>query len=974
MPPEDLPLEPDLEQQKILDHLKGPLLVTGGPGTGKTWALRERFARLIETGTDPERVALVVRSKADRRATRAALFDRLGASLPSLNVLTVHALAHHAVSRRLAGPGHRQPRAVMTAAEQFAFVSGLLAGQDPMHLKTYGGMLGLRGFADEVRNFLLRAQEAMLEPRDIARRARVGGLRGWVELADFYGEYLEAISKQGRVDFAGMVTQAAALAGEGEPLLEHLLVDDYQDATLAIESMIVALAPATLVVAGDPDAHIFSFQGTTDVPIRRFPRVVSGATQLELTEQHRGAAIRHDAWLAAHTSEEDQMVARELRRIHVEERVAWSDLAVVVRRQGTQFDGLLRALDDARIPRHTTDLWTSPTAEPATLPYVIALRWLARPAERDALIEAVLTSDLAGLSPATVRGLLRAARAKSLPPADAIALTDSLEPDEVAALTALREVLAAAEESAGRSTVDAFAALWRGLDLSKRLVAAAEDESAERRELDAVLAFSRMVSKASESGDIPVAMFLDALGTGAEGPGFSADVPGFGAGDRVGEDAVRVLTAHAAAGSEFDTVIVVGAVEGDFPSLTRPEPMFDLALLDGPISQAQRNRLRLEDERRLFRMVLGRARRRVILTASDAHDPKVVATGRSRFAEEMGIEWCPPTEPGAVDASEPLSVDEAAAAWRGRLADLSAGAAERLAALEGLLTLGVNPAQWWFQREWTDTGKPLHTQVSTSFSRLNTLENCPLQFALGEEVGLGQRAGYHAWVGKLVHRLLQDCEEGLIERSTDALIAETLHRWRLQEFPSLAISEEFKRLVTEQMIPNWVREYGDKPAVGLERWFEFEHDGAKIHGYIDRITPITSGGCRITDYKTGRPKDLTTAPQNLQIGIYWLGVTEDESLAAFRPLRGAELAYIKGDSKGVLKKAGHQLSGRDVEPWLDEMRARLSDLIARLRDLYAAGEFRPSVKADCFSCDFKTLCSLYPEGLPLFRARLGDTP
>ena len=28
--------------------------------------------------------------------------------------------------------------------------------------------------------------------------------------------------------------------------------------------------------------------------------------------------------------------------------------------------------------------------------------------------------------------------------------------------------------------------------------------------------------------------------------------------------------------------------------------------------------------------------------------------------------------------------------------------------------------------------------------------------------------------------------------------------------------------------------------------------------------------------------------------------------------------------------------------------------------------YRPNSQADCFFCDFKTLCSLYPQGAPLF--------
>ena len=49
---------------------------------------------------------------------------------------------------------------------------------------------------------------------------------------------------------------------------------------------------------------------------------------------------------------------------------------MVVRRQGAHLGGLLRALDDARIPRAVPERGLSLTAEPATRPFVLALRWL----------------------------------------------------------------------------------------------------------------------------------------------------------------------------------------------------------------------------------------------------------------------------------------------------------------------------------------------------------------------------------------------------------------------------------------------------------------------------------------------------------------------------------------------------------------------------------------------------------------------
>ena len=92
-------------------------------------------------------------------------------------------------------------------------------------------------------------------------------------------------SLEHQTDFAGLIAQAARaaeLTPPDEALFDHVLVDDYQDATLAQEALVVHAARRSLVVAGDPGSHVFSFQGTTDAPIERFPDKVSGATTIEL--------------------------------------------------------------------------------------------------------------------------------------------------------------------------------------------------------------------------------------------------------------------------------------------------------------------------------------------------------------------------------------------------------------------------------------------------------------------------------------------------------------------------------------------------------------------------------------------------------------------------------------------------------------------------------------------------------------------
>jgi superfamily I DNA/RNA helicase len=946
------PLPFDDAQKAVLAHSDGALLVAGASGTGKTAVLSERFAQLIEDGAEPERVALVLGTRTARDAARASLFDRLEASLPGLQVLTFHGLAYRVLKIR-----EGEPPEVLGAAEQFAKVRELLDGQDPAAWPAYGSLLGVRGFADEVRQLLTRMQESLRTPADVLAAAEARGLGGWPELARFAQEYLDALDSVNQVDYAGLVQLAVSSAPEGEPLFDHVLVDDYQDTTLAAEALLQSVGARSVVVSADPAAHVLSFQGRTRLPLERFAtETFPGAARVELVTDHRRTGeITTVAWVAAHTSEEHAAIARELRRVHVEDGAPWGALAVIVRRQGAHLGNLLRALDDARIPRVVPERGRSLTLASATYPYVLALRWLiADPAQREELIEPLLTCDVVGLSPAAARGVIRLAKTAGAGPraaAAALDRTDGLDPEEAARVERARATLDKAALFAGMSVQDAFRVLWEELPCSVRLV----DEGGP--ELDTVVTFANVIAEASEQGDAGVAAFLEALDAGEHGPGWTAH-------DVVGADAVQVLTAHGAIGMEFDTVLVAGATEGNFPSLSRPEPMFDLEVLDRIRTRSEQVRERLEDERRLFRMVLGRARRGVVLVAADAHPDADELTQRSRFVDELGLRWTAAPDP--ID-EEPVSVREAAATWRRQLADPGADTWRRLAALEGLRALGVDASTWWLQRDWTDTGRPLHETLRLSYSRLSNLANCELQHVLGDELGLGRVAGYQAWVGKLVHGVIEEIERGKVGKTKQEILDVVDARWREQEFPSRAVSAAHRKLVDDRMFKNWWFEYGEEASLGNEVRFEFDFEGTTIVGVIDRIGPMPDGGTRITDFKTGNPDHAPKAEESLQLGIYYLAVQSSDALAEYRPVRQVELAFIKGEWKrGELVKPTWQIIEDEEEAYQASVRSALAELIALKRELIDTEVYRPNPTANCFWCDFKSLCPLFPEGQPVF--------
>src|SRR5262245_20334156 len=949
------PFEPDPAQRRVLDHVEGPLLVTGEFGTGKSAVLRERFARLIEAGADPERVALVVGSRRARDEARTTLLDRLSVALPRLTVLTPQGVAYHVVGERFEALGYDAPPRVLSASEQLERVRELLQDQDPERWPAYGGLLSLRGFSDEVRQFVIRAQEALLPPDEIERKAGERGLTGWGELAAFLREYLSVLDMSKEVDFAGLVEQAARAAGSGEAPLDHVLVDDYQDTTFGAERLLSELRPRSLVVAGNLGAHLFSFQGTTDEPLRRFTQTFAGAGEVELTTPHRPEPVTIDAWRAPHVSEQHAAVAREVRRIHVEDSVAWRDVAIVMRRHGAYEAGMLRALDDARVPRAVSEqgaVWRAP----ATRPFVLALQWIAgRLDQRDALVEPVLTSELGGLSPASARTLLRQIRAHGLAPREALERPDLAAPEEADAIERLGSVLSNAEALNG-SVLRSFEVLWRELPYAQDLVRRADDDHQARLDLDAVLLLSRSIGEAGSSADPSAEAYLQGLG--------DEDAVELTAGSDAGEDAVHVLTAHAAAGRGFDTVVVLDVLEGDFPSLHRPEPMFDLGTLDGAHRRSEINRARLADERRLFTMVLARARRRVLLTATDPHADRSGVTLRSRFVEEIGAEWADLPE---ASFAEPVSVEEAAAAWRRTLADPTARPAERLSSVDGLLALGDDPSRWWFQRDWTDLDAEPRDEMYLSYSRLDTLENCELQFVLSSELGLDPGGGYQAWVGRLVHRIIEDCENLKVDRTPEAFEDVIDERWEPVRFPSYAVSEAERANAKQVLVPNWFSRFDDPPATATEQTFEFAFEGARIRGKIDRIGPGPGGGTRITDYKTGRSDNAPKPADSLQLGLYYLAVDECEELAVHRPVEAVELAFLGGKrSDPALDVKEWPVLPDEEEAYKARMRERVSALISRIRELDRDRRYVANTKANCFFCRFQPLCTRYPQGGPVF--------
>ena len=204
------------------------------------------------------------------------------------------------------------------------------------------------------------------------------------------------------------------------------------------------------------------------------------------------------------------------------------------------------------------------------------------------------------------------------------------------------------------------------------------------------------------------------------------------------------------------------------------------------------------------------------------------------------------------------------------------------------------PGTWWFQRGWTDTGQP--RRAPSRLVPSSPLDNCELQYVLGAELGLGRPVGYQAWVGSLVHRLIEDCERGEVAREPDArrrgrppvAAAGVPRQSGIGSLARAGQGPDAAELVPAVRSASR-RRHGARVRVRLRR-----RDDRRLHR-PDRARPRRVPGQpdhRLQDRSADRaPK----ANESLQLGIYYLAVLESAELREFQPVSGVELSYLKGD-------------------------------------------------------------------------------
>ncbi len=969
-------------QLAAIEHAGGPLLVVAGAGTGKTTVLVERIARLISQGhaRPGEILAVTYTDNAAEEMHRRVQQGLAGTDCSPLLATTFHAYCLGLLSRHGRGFG------VVDEQDLWIYLRRRLA---ELKLNYFTRAVNPAEFLNALLDFFSRCHDELVdveEYEDYVRRLADGSrplprvapskksdglseediLARCREIAAVYRRVEAMLRSDGLGTFGHMILRAVQLLREQPEVLaaeqaraRFILIDEFQDANLAQIELAELLAgrERNLFAVGDPDQAIYRFRGASSAAFEEFAHRFPGTKVVTLEDNQRSrtpvlqcahAVIANNPAPDLHAQGFARRALRSARELCPKGQARLSSAApaeiVICPTEQEEAGDVASVIDKLLIqPRRDSD---------STAPRFGVL--YRSHAHRDELVRELAARGIPfsvkgvnALETGVVRDLIACLRAiQSASDTEALFRVAALPKFGIEA-EAIRERLAAQRDAPFDVVLQQTphgAAVLKELESVRKLSCGDGMGPGALLPLvlwrfgfdasdPAVVAFVRFVknwlmkpiTRTGELGEL-----LEYLDYYPDAGGLLELPLGAQNGD---PDAVRLMTAHAAKGLEFDHVFVLRASQGSFPANYRERWFeFPRGLQKSHAAEGESKEVQRQEERRLFYVAMTRARDSLAILAKPGRgksDPRPLGFLRD-LMEGPGArkQWRQRTP-------VPLRLDFAAAA----------------APVTGVGAWLLAPPS------------PRLTPMPLSATTVEKYETCPLQFKLHKDWLIPGEVAAHMQYGNAVHTVLKDyydAQRAGRPRSREEVCDLFLELLARTPFDDPLQRQLYERQGLEQLgVFLELREREPLPEViDTERNFELKIGNVIVRGRVDRLDRISGDRIGIVDYKTGAPREQRSADESLQLSLYALAARDHWKLTPER----LSFYNLADNSEVVTRRSAQELE-------------RAQERVLKAAHGIKAGVFDARPGYHCRRCAYRHLCpetepKLYTIGL---RVGVGTT-
>lgn len=271
-------------QRDAITSTEGPLLITAGPGTGKTFTLVKRVSYLVqEKHVDPSNILVATFTEKAAKELVTRISNELAANGVELDVNEMYVGTFHSICLRLIKEHieYSNVRKNYRVADSFdqqylvyqnywsRFKSLEHFAELPKKTRVWDACEQICSIANAMSEELVDVDE-MLKSDDPVTLA-------YAEVAEAYNEML---TEKNWLDFAHIQLEAYQLLAwhpnvlsEVHDQIKYVMVDEYQDTNYIQERLTLLLSKKShnVCVVGDDDQGLYRFRGATIRNILEFP-------------------------------------------------------------------------------------------------------------------------------------------------------------------------------------------------------------------------------------------------------------------------------------------------------------------------------------------------------------------------------------------------------------------------------------------------------------------------------------------------------------------------------------------------------------------------------------------------------------------------------------------------------------------------------------------------------------------------------
>lgn len=585
---------------------------------------------------------------------KARLETMLGESAADVWAATFHSACVRILRQHIDRLGYTSDFTIYDADDSQRVIKDLL--KEPSLQDRSRGVSLEKAFPPKaVAHEISRAKDRLLTPQDMLQEAEGDYRRS--KIAQIYAAYQQRLKDSNAVDFDDIILLTVRLFREQPDVLEkyqnrcrYLLVDEYQDTNPAQYELIHLLAEKhrNLCVVGDDDQSIYKFRGATIENILSFESQFPDCKVIRLEQNYRStkqilkaanSVIRNNQGRKDKTLWTDLAEGDKIHWYRAADQNAEARFVAETVQEGVKQGGLYQ--NYAVLYRtHALSNTLERQLAQAGIPYRIygGLRFFDRKEIKDIVSYMCVVNNPFDILRFTriINEPKRGIGAQTLADITAISLDLGISPLEVLrtadsyptiakrakVLQEAADVFDRLQEAAETMPLDAFYDTLLETSGYMDMLRAEGEEGENRIENIKELKTSILsyINTAENEGDEPTLS------------GFLEEISLYTDQDRADEsqDAMTLMTIHAAKGLEFENVFLIGLEEGVFPSRRS---------MDSPEE--------IEEERRLAYVAITRAKQRLYITTTSFRMlyGQTASNTSSRFLREMDPEVIEKEEP-----------------------------------------------------------------------------------------------------------------------------------------------------------------------------------------------------------------------------------------------------------------------------------------------------------------------------------------